>query len=291
MQRTIKFTGVILTFIIVCFCSLFIFAGCGICDERYYTFKEISGGYSIAKKSDYELSGTRTLPNTHLGKPVTEIAKRGFTDCNKLTRIIIPDNIKVINESAFEGCGNLTSVTIGEGIETIEESAFSDCKKLIEVQNFSNIIIQKNDDGNGGVAKHAKNVYTANFGNSKLVDKDNFTFYVDDDIFLVGYNGEEKSLILPDDYDGKPYSIYMNAFYANKELGNVVIPDKVCSIGEGAFQGSSITSVTFNTPSNWSVVSPKGVRIELKEEKLSDSITAAQYLRIDYYEYDWKRTE
>jgi len=47
------------------------------------------------------------IPATHEGKPVTEIADKGFADYTNLTKVTIPGSVTSICQSAFYGCKNL----------------------------------------------------------------------------------------------------------------------------------------------------------------------------------------
>ena len=49
-----------------------------------------------------------------------------FQDCQNLTSIDIPSNIKTINNNAFLNCKNLTSVTLNEGLQEIGSQAFTE---------------------------------------------------------------------------------------------------------------------------------------------------------------------
>lgn len=84
---------------------------------------------------------------------VTYIGKEAFKDCSKLYTIVIPDNVKTIEQNAFSGCQSLKRITfpdrmvrfgewafyeneslqsvcIPEGVTTIPSSAFARCHNL-----------------------------------------------------------------------------------------------------------------------------------------------------------------
>ena len=61
---------------------------------------------------------------------VTYIGKGAFKDCSKLYTIVIPDNVKTIEQNAFSGCSDLQFVTWGNNITDIQDRAFYGCTSL-----------------------------------------------------------------------------------------------------------------------------------------------------------------
>ena len=61
---------------------------------------------------------------------VTYIGKEAFKDCSKLYTIVIPDNVKTIEQNAFSGCSDLQFVTWGNNITDIQDRAFPACTSL-----------------------------------------------------------------------------------------------------------------------------------------------------------------
>lgn len=61
------------------------------------------------------------------------IAGGAFSECQKLTSVIIPHNIKHIGRDAFAGCFALEFVNLPQGIDTIEEMTFIDCVNLTKI--------------------------------------------------------------------------------------------------------------------------------------------------------------
>lgn len=64
---------------------------------------------------------------------VTSIGKEAFSNCSKLTSIVIPDNVTSIGDHAFSSCYGLTSVTIGNGVTSIGRGVFYRCEGLTSV--------------------------------------------------------------------------------------------------------------------------------------------------------------
>lgn len=64
---------------------------------------------------------------------VVGIGNKAFYQCNKLSIVSIPSNVKSIGEYAFYNCRSLTHLTIPEGVTTIQSNAFRYCTGLISV--------------------------------------------------------------------------------------------------------------------------------------------------------------
>ena len=71
------------------------------------------------------------IPETYIGYKVVEVG--GFSDCDKINTVILPDTIRAINYSAFSDCTSLTSINIPKGVTKIADYAFYDCDKLLTV--------------------------------------------------------------------------------------------------------------------------------------------------------------
>ncbi len=162
---------------------------------------------------------------------VTVIEADAFSHSTALTKIVIPDGITDIGAYAFWNCSGLTSVTLGKDVKNIGISAFEGCFKLIEVYNLSSLDLklpesaEKGDTSNGWVINYAKSIYKNANEKSKLKEVDGFIFYVNQkDIFLMGYIGNEKNLILPEKYNGKIYSVYKYALYNCSNLESITVP-------------------------------------------------------------------
>lgn len=72
------------------------------------------------------------VPESYKGLPITEIG-RAFEDNEKLTKVTIPNSVKIIGNNAFSGSSNLQEVNFPNWLTEIRSRAFkeSGIKKLI----------------------------------------------------------------------------------------------------------------------------------------------------------------
>ncbi len=68
------------------------------------------------------------IPNT-----VTKIGNSAFNECSNLTEVTIPSSVTSIGNWAFEQCSNLTKITIPSSVTSIGGAAFNGCSNLEEV--------------------------------------------------------------------------------------------------------------------------------------------------------------
>jgi hypothetical protein len=75
-----------------------------------------------------------------IGLPgVTVIDDGAFSGCTGLTRIKLPDSLKVIGAGAFSGCTELKEVTLEYGLKTIGDRAFAGCTGLTHIEIPSSV--------------------------------------------------------------------------------------------------------------------------------------------------------
>ncbi len=173
------------------------------------------------------------------GESVCEsIGDYAFGFCQFLKSVEIPDGVIMIGEGAFYCCYGLENTVIGKSVSYIGESAFFNCFKLAEVYDRSFLGLIKGGTFNGYAAYYALNVYSPEYGESKLFEtEDGYRFFDDGEtVCLIGYSGDADELLLPDFFNGKNYGIYQYAFLNCGDVRSVVIGDGVTYIGDCAFQ-------------------------------------------------------
>lgn len=134
-----------------------------------------------------------------------------FLACTGLERVILPDTLLTIGQSAFSGCTSLREVNIPEHVTSIGANAFNGCKSVTEFRLPAS-----------------------------LVALDRTTF--------AGCSSLERIEVAPENnnYSSQDGILYQrNAIFAVPEqlAGEVTIPDGVTSLPQKAFTGRKITSI------------------------------------------------
>ena len=152
-----------------------------------------------------------------------------------IKRAMFKENTVGVAAYSFMDCDELVSVTLNSGLTHVCEDAFDSARKLVEVINNSSLPIQPlRYTDYGGVGRYALVVHNEE---TKIVNEDGYLFITVGGVnYLVGYEGDEKNLTLPEGYHGQTYVINDYAFYNCHRPRSVVISEGVTSIGEGAFQ-------------------------------------------------------
>jgi hypothetical protein len=92
---------------------------------------EINSGCRLIWNSAF--SNCSKLTSVIVPDGVVQIGDYAFFYCDSLTSINIPDGVTKIGESAFYNCESLTSITIPDGITSIGEYTFNNCESLTSV--------------------------------------------------------------------------------------------------------------------------------------------------------------
>ena len=130
--------------------------------------------------------------------------------------LVIPEGVTSIGDYAFDYCTALTSVTIPEGITTIGTYAFRGCENLTSVTIPSSLSTIGNN-----VFIWCFNLDTVHV--SDLASWCGISFY----------------------WSSNPLYYGANLYIGGEKVSDLVIPEGVTSIGDGAFRGcSSLISVT-----------------------------------------------
>ncbi len=156
-----------------------------------------------------------TIPNS-----VTNIESSVFYGCSRLTSVMIPNSVTSIGYSAFAGCHSLTSVTIPNSVTSIGSSAFSRCSSL------TSVTIPNSVTSIGGYAFSDCSSLTSVVWNAKKCQ----------DLTSAPFPETITSFSFGSEVEHIPAYLCSNL----SNVKNIVLPCSVKSIGENAFNQSTI---------------------------------------------------
>ena len=221
-------------------------------DGLQYDLDDSGEGYSVSIGSctDTEI----VIANYYNGKPVTTIADEGFSMCKSLTNVQIPSTVTNIGCRAFFCCYELTSITIPEGVTSIGELTFYQCVSL------SSVTIPGSVTSIGRGAFSCSGLNSINIPDSVTsIDQDAFfrcmsllSVTIPASVTSIGAGAFTKAALTSITVaEGNPaYHSDGNCLIetASKTLvtalENCAIPDDITGIGECAFWGHEMTSIT-----------------------------------------------
>jgi len=180
------------------------------------------------------------------GSVCTTIPSYAFSSMSGLQRVVLPYSIVSIEANAFYMCSNLLSITLGTNLNNIADNAFDGCYKLVEIYNYSDIVLTKGSFENGRIARSALDIYTTEATSRLKYDVEDYVFYDNgSEVYLLLYYGQATEITLPESYNGRKYDVFDYAF-EDSNVASVVIPACVERIGYSSFSSQLINSVTFS---------------------------------------------
>ena len=263
--------------------------------DLYYTITHTSEPYTVevTRNDNYSNLTTVSIPNTvtfnGITFSVTSIESSVFMDCKSLTSITIPSSVTSIGDWAFTRCINLTSIivestnakydsrdgcnaiietatntliqgckttTIPPGVTNIERNAFMNCKSLTSI-TIPNSVKSIGDHAfymctgldSITIPNSVKSIGDYAFNGcgrtSIIVESDNTKYDSRDNCNAIIKTSTNtliqgcKTTIIPNSVT----SIGDRAFYGTS-LNSITIPNSVKSIGDHAFYCTGIDSIT-----------------------------------------------
>ncbi len=222
------------------------FQGCG-------NLTTVTISDSVTSIGNYAFDTCGSLQNVTFGKGLTTISDRAFSNTG-LTNITIPNGVTTIGVEAFYACDELNRVSIPDSVTLISDRAFYYCTNLQAVHyggskaDWYNIAFGK---GNDNLIKATILYNTIGYGSNIR-----YSYYIlpDYTIQIVNYKGSNELLVIPSTIDGFPVtSIGDEAFYDDRNLKGVIIPEGVTSIGARAFYSCNVLK-TIMLPSTLTTV-------------------------------------
>ena len=195
----------------------------------------------VTSIGNYAFINHSALKQIIISDRVCNVGEGAFWNCTSLRQVIIPDSVMHIEEDAFSHCESLQYVKLPESLLSLGNNVFFDCVSLqgITIPNR----LKKIGDNPFCCAspiygrKHCINIESQSqqfiIRNNMLIDEERHV--------VVSYLGCEKNVIIPDGIT----SIGNGAFWGCVALEHVYIPDTLETIGEQAFCGcTSLKQIT-----------------------------------------------
>ena len=208
-----------------------------------------------------------SLASVTIGNSVTSIEYNAFYNCNSLESIkvesgntkydsrencnaiietetntlitgckntVIPNSVTTIGSNAFYDCTSLTSVTIPNSVTTIGNNAFSGCINLESITIPGSVTTIGNCVFSYCTSLESIKVES---GNTKYDSRGNCNAIIET---------ETNTLIASCNNTIIPNSVTTigDGAFSGSSLTSITIPNSVTTIGDGAFSGSGLTSIT-----------------------------------------------
>ncbi len=268
-------------------------------DERMADFKFVSD------KDTCTITGVKDV---NIGKVVipdcvNSIGNSAFSNCYGLTSIEIPSSVTSIGEFAFFYCRSLTSIEIPSSVTSIGDYAFRDCSSLTSIEIPSSVTsigymafsycsgLTSITVASGNTKYHsAGNCLIESVSKTLILGCKNSVIPSDGSVTSIGSSAfRDCSSLTSIEIPSSVTSIGGSAFEGCYGLTSIEIPIGVTSIGYGAFEGCyGLTCVIFENVYDWKV--SKSFNMEnVSSVNVTDPKINAEYLTYTYCYYYWKR--
>ncbi|MDH7497997.1 MAG: leucine-rich repeat protein [Syntrophomonadaceae bacterium] len=219
------------------------------------------GGAQVTRIDTLAFDGCTGLTSIVVPSSVTSIGMDAFRGCTKLKKATLPDTITSIGLDCFAGCSSLSAINLPPGLSEIDLGTFNGCSSLAEISIPANVRTIKTDAFYNCTGLTAVNLPkslseidpSAFRGCSNLTslsipgDNPSFTaaegvLYSKDRSTLVVYpEGRVTGTVAIADH---VKAIGPRVFFAVSNLKAIVFPSGLTSIGNQAFGGTGLASLT-----------------------------------------------
>ena len=230
----------------------------------------------------------------------------------ELTDLIIPtevDGHKVTGiETSFSGCSGISRVTIEDGTTTLPENLFGgDYQKKLNIAccyvpsslkggllesgiRTDTVIYAPEDSYAADVAAREEYEYVPcsdpeEMPQVETVQEGDFTFRIfRDEAGVLSYDGEEKTVSVPETVNGMPVtSLLSSSFYDKAVVETIVIPQSVRRIARSAIYPDSMMNMQVYLPNPETVLEDYSIRELFTSEPVTihapEGSTAEEYVK------------
>ncbi len=221
-------------------------------DEVYYVYggpfslceqlKTIEFESGITKIPDNLFNGSIGIEEIVIPDTVTSINSRAFEGCIRLKNLTFGKTVSTIDDRAFQNCASISSITIPETISSIGDYSFADCQNLTAVVIPNSVIdMGKYSFDNCSLLNEVKlptnriNITEGTFRNCIGLK----TIEIPDSVEAIRNNAFSGCISLESVVFSERSNlseIENNAFYDCSALKEMILPEKVSTIGNYAFQ-------------------------------------------------------
>ncbi|MGN0078677.1 MAG: leucine-rich repeat protein [Coriobacteriales bacterium] len=184
-----------------------------------------------------------TVESVTIPESVTTIGESAFAGCTELTSVTVPAGVTEIKNSTFAGCTNLETVEVQCEVTSIAPSAFEDCTSLTSI-NVPDTVTTIGESAFAGCTSLTSVTVPAG-----VTSIESSTFANCTSLETVEVKGELTE-IAADAFNGCANLTSMTVAGTVKPMATraaaqaLVIPASVTKVGDRAFKGTGITSVT-----------------------------------------------
>lgn len=102
-------------------------------DESMFNVDDAEGGVKLSRCKSELKDKVIVVPEKIDGAEVVAIETGAFIDNEDVVAIVLPDTVKMIEDTAFNGCTKLKYVYFGSGLKETGDMMFYFCKKLEKI--------------------------------------------------------------------------------------------------------------------------------------------------------------